>query len=196
MKALLPTLIRATVAAGICLIAGLGAHAQEDAPGIVRITKPTTAAVNAGRVTPTGFKHGACDSGYDCQHGNCPTGNCPTGDCYGDCYGKCHGLGLFGCRSACCGGGCCYGMKDYFRCKFGYFIPTGAGGAGVPIAGKYARVYPQDPYYFDQRDGMAWGAQGYGIPIAVPLAPVVGHTYNYSWGTPSSRLTPVSRPAY
>jgi len=87
-------------------------------------------------------------------------------------------------------------MVDYFRCKFGYFIPTGAGGAGVPFAGKYSRVYPQDPYYFDQRDGQAWGAQGYGVPIAVPLAPVVGHTYNYGWGTPSSRLTPVSRPAY
>ena len=87
-------------------------------------------------------------------------------------------------------------MVDYFRCKFGYFIPTGAGGAGVPLAGKYSRVYPQDPYYFDQRDGQAWGAQGYGVPLAVPLAPTVGHTYNYGWGIPSSRLTPVSRPAY
>jgi len=25
---------------------------------------------------------------------------------------------------------------------------------------------------------------------------VVGHTYNYGWGIPSSRLTPVSRPNY
>ena len=87
-------------------------------------------------------------------------------------------------------------MIDYFHCKFGYFIPTGAGGVGVPPFGKYARVYPQDPYYFDQRDGQVWGAQGYGLPMAVPLAPTVGHAYNYSWGTPSARLTPISRPAY
>jgi hypothetical protein len=87
-------------------------------------------------------------------------------------------------------------MCDYFRCKLGYFIPTGAGGAGVPWCGKYSRVYPQDPYYFDQRDGQTFAAQGYGAPIAVPLAPVVGHTYNYGWGIPSSRLTPISHPAY
>jgi len=28
----------------------------------------------------------------------------------------------------------------------------------------------------------------------VPMAPVVNHTYNYGWGIPSSRLTPVSHP--
>jgi hypothetical protein len=84
-------------------------------------------------------------------------------------------------------------MINYFRCKFGFLIPTGNGGAGTPPFGKYARVYPQDPSYFDQRDGQVWAAQGYGTPIAVPLAPVVGHQWNYSWGTPSSRLTPISR---
>jgi hypothetical protein len=89
-----------------------------------------------------------------------------------------------------------FGLKQYLACKFGYFIPTGNGGAGTPIMGKYARVYPQDPNYFDQRDGQIYGAQGYGVPMAVPLAPVVGHTYNYGWGLPSSRLTPVSRVAY
>uniref|UniRef100_A0A7C2JYZ7 Uncharacterized protein n=1 Tax=Schlesneria paludicola TaxID=360056 RepID=A0A7C2JYZ7_9PLAN len=84
-------------------------------------------------------------------------------------------------------------MINYFRCKFGYFIPTGNGGAGTPHFGKYARVYPVDPGYFDQRDGQLWGAQGYGTPVAVPLAPTVAHQWNYSWGTPASRLTPVSR---
>ena len=86
-------------------------------------------------------------------------------------------------------------MINYFRCKFGYFIPTGCGGAGCPPIGHYSRVYPQDPHYFDGRDGQTWAAQGYGVPIAVPLAPVVGHQYNYSWGTPASRLTPISRVA-
>ena len=113
-----------------------------------------------------------------CPYGGCPYGGCQQ--CYSGCYGNQNGQA----------------MVEYFRCKFGYFIPTGAGGAGVPFAGKYARVYPQDPHYFDQRDGQAWGAQPYGIPIAVPLAPTVGHAYNYGWGTPSSRLTPISRPAY
>ncbi len=87
-------------------------------------------------------------------------------------------------------------MLDYFKCKFGYFIPTGGGGQGVPWVGKYARVYPVNPAYSDPRDGQTWAAQGYGVPLAVPLAPVVGHTYDYGWGVPSSRLTPVSNPAY
>ena len=39
-------------------------------------------------------------------------------------------------------------MCCYLRSKFGYFIPSGAGGAGVPLVGKYSRVYPQDPHYF------------------------------------------------
>ncbi|GIX04077.1 MAG: hypothetical protein KatS3mg113_1083 [Planctomycetaceae bacterium] len=86
-------------------------------------------------------------------------------------------------------------MINYLRCKFGFLIPTGNGGAGTPPFGWYTRIYPQDPYYFDQRDGQAWGAAGIGTPVAVPLAPVVGHQYNYSWGTPSSRLTPLSRVA-
>jgi hypothetical protein len=86
-------------------------------------------------------------------------------------------------------------MLGYFHSKFGYFCPSGAGGAGSPFFGKYARVYPQDVNYFDGRDGQLFAAQGYGAPMAVPLAPVVGHTYNYGWGIPSSRLTPISHPA-
>ena len=87
-------------------------------------------------------------------------------------------------------------MLDYFRCKFGYFVPTGGGGKGVPFAGHYARAYPVNPYYSDPREGHAYAAQGYGVPMSVPLAPVVGHSYEYGWGVPSSRLTPVSHPAY
>ncbi len=64
----------------------------------------------------------------------------------------------------------------------------------VPIAGKYHIVYPVDPSYFDARDGQVYAAQGYGGPVSVPLAPVVNHTYNYGWGIPSSRLTPVLHP--
>jgi hypothetical protein len=118
-----------------------------------------------------------------------PGNTCPNGDCWGFDDGK-HG-GKWG-KSH---GYHSDGFLDYFKCKFGYFFPTGCGGAGCPPIGKYARVYPQNPNYFDQRDGQIWAAQGYGVPIAVPLAPVVGHQYNYSWGTPASRLTPISRVA-
>ena len=200
MKSLLQKLVRASVVAGLSLVATFSAVAQDEAPGIVRITKPSTAAVRSPQVMQTGFAHGQSP---------CPestNGDCPQASGYrhgfGCQYGRCpHGMG-FGhggcptCQSGCCRNQCSQGMVDYFRCKFGYFIPTGAGGAGAPFCGKYSRVYPQDPHYFDQRDGQAWGAQGYGLPMAVPLAPVVGHTYNYGWGSPSSRLTPISRPAY
>ena len=96
------------------------------------------------------------------------------------------------------GPGCYYhdrtgrSMLNYFHCKFGFLCPSGNGGAGTPWFGCYTRVYPQDVNHFDQRDGQLYSAQGYGVPIAVPLAPTVGHTYNYGWGVPSSRLTPIS----
>lgn len=184
MKSILWNLVRTSLVAGLSLIASLNAFGQEDAPGIVRISQQSTAQVQAKRVQPASFHHGSWQQGGS-QFGN---GECDFCDSGSSCR---HGFGS-------CGGSCCnkQDIANYFRCKFGCFIPTGAGGVGVPVCGKYARVYPQDPHYFDQRDGQVWAAQGYGVPMAVPLAPVVGHTYNYGWGTPSSRLTPVSHPAY
>ena len=44
---------------------------------------------------------------------------------------------------------------------------------------------------YDQRDSVAYSAEGWGTPVSVPLAPTVKYVYNYSWGIPSSRLTPV-----
>lgn len=99
-------------------------------------------------------------------------------------------------RGSCDTNGSGQAMLDYFKCKFGYFVPTGGNGQGIPWVGHYGRVYPVNPHHQDPRDGQAYAAQGYGIPMAVPLAPVVGHTYEYGWGVPSSRLTPVSHPAY
>lgn len=110
-------------------------------------------------------------------YGPAPAAN--TGDPYcNDCDGSVRGY-----------------LHAWAKCHFGCLIPAGNGGAGTPIAGKYHRIYPQDPYYFDGRDGQLWSAQGYGVPVSVPLAPVVGHQYNYGWGVPSSRLTPISRVA-
>lgn len=88
----------------------------------------------------------------------------------------------------------CHEKCAWARCKFGYFIPTGACGKGAPPFGHYSMVYPVNPAHFDARDGQVYAAQGYGGPISVPMAPVVNHTYNYGWGIPSSRLTPISHP--
>jgi hypothetical protein len=187
MKSIWLNLVRTSLLAGLSLFAALNAFGQENAPGIVRISSPSASQVQANQVQQAGFRHGSCPPGGsysgngDCDFCNSGSG-CRTGWRFGRC-GSC----------SCCNK---QDIANYFMCKFGYFVPTGAGGAGVPICGKYSRVYPQDPHYFDQRDGQVWAAQGYGAPIAVPLAPVVGHTYNYGWGTPSSRLTPVSHPAY
>lgn len=225
MKPLFQIIVRASVAAGLSLLTCAHVNAQDEAEGIVRISKPKTVAVSGQQVSPASFgHHGAamqrnCNAqatGGSCQSGN---GQCQsmyrddwrTSDWNGDYKGsglhqrtQAHSLAME--QRWCDRSGHQLGMYyhdesgqamvDYFRCKFKYFIPTGGGGAGVPWVGKYGRVYPQDPYYFDQRDGQTWAAQGYGAPMAVPLAPVVGHSYNYGWGIPSSRLTPISHPAY
>lgn len=171
---------------GACtlLLATVAPALAEDAPtaGVVRISKPAAVTVRAqsDMVIPAGGQSEVIMSGTDCPNGDCD---------FGDGFGRRHYKYSWPYRNHDSG----YSMVQYFRCKFGYFIPTGNGGAGAPLLGTYSRVYPQDPSYFDQRDGQLWAAQGYGVPVAVPLAPVVGHQYNYSWGTPSSRLTPVSR---
>lgn len=76
--------------------------------------------------------------------------------------------------------------------KMAYFHPMGNCGEGVPYCGHYDMVYAADPNYADPRDTGLYAAQGYGVPIAVPLAPNVRHTMNYSSGMPASRLTPIS----
>lgn len=69
-------------------------------------------------------------------------------------------------------------------------------GKDCACAGRYRIVYAADPHYFDKRDGQLYSAQGYGVPVAVPLAPNVRQAYNYGWGIPSSRITPISQPLY
>jgi hypothetical protein len=57
------------------------------------------------------------------------------------------------------------------------------------------RYVPLDPGYRDARDASGWySAQGYNVPVASPLAPVVMYSYNYSWGMPASRLTRIGPP--
>jgi len=60
----------------------------------------------------------------------------------------------------------------------------------------YCMTYAVNPWYCDHRDGSVYAAYGYGAPMTVPLAPTVTNQYNYGWGVPSGRLTPISRVAY
>ncbi len=87
-------------------------------------------------------------------------------------------------------------LNAYLRCKLGYFIHDGCGGVGCKPFGHYSIVYPDNPAHFDGRDGQVYAAQGVGGPVSVPLAPNVRHAYNYGWGIPSSRLTPISNATY
>lgn len=49
---------------------------------------------------------------------------------------------------------------------------------------------PLNPCYCDPRDLQVYSAQGFNVPVTVPLAPMV-QSYNYGWGIPSSRLSHV-----
>lgn len=213
MKSLWKCLLQCTlvIAASAGTVATLVAQDDQQA-GIVRISsRPHSSLPTSGAVVQTNAMMAdgaACNAGtpgMGCEFDDmcdangrrmhrrlfgrrCRHGDGWNGEMDGYATGPCHG----GCR----GGNCNDALCNYLRCKFGYFIPTGGGGQGIPWVGHYSRVYPVSPYYADSRDGQAWAAQGYGVPISVPLAPVVGHTYEYGWGVPSSRLTPVSRPAY
>lgn len=68
-------------------------------------------------------------------------------------------------------------------------IPSGYCGQGLPPVGKYHMTYADQPSYIDPRDTQLYAAQGYGMPMSVPLAPNVNHAYNYSSGLPASRIT-------
>lgn len=79
------------------------------------------------------------------------------------------------------------------NCLFGWMVPSGCCGQGCPPIGCYDITYADNPSYADPRDGQVYGAQGYGTHVTVPLAPTVNYQYNYSWGTPASRLTPIGQ---
>lgn len=74
---------------------------------------------------------------------------------------------------------------------FGWMIPSGCCGRGCPPAGKYQITYANQPDYINPNDTQLYGAQGYGMPMTVPLAPNVNYSYNYSSGIPASRLTQI-----
>ncbi|MFO1006094.1 MAG: hypothetical protein U0929_09050 [Planctomycetaceae bacterium] len=153
-----------------------------------------------GRGMRGGFGGGL--GGGRCANGRCGGrmhgGRWARGEVYGDEFCQDGTCGQRGC-GRCAGGGTLVQRElaktcAWARLKFGYFIPTGSCGYGTPPFGHYSMVYPVNPQHFDARDGQVYAAQGYAGPVSVPIAPVVNHTYNYGWGIPSSRLTPISHP--
>jgi hypothetical protein len=98
---------------------------------------------------------------------------CKTDDNCDECQGSshrcrlCHGRGWNTCHG-CHGRGChlCHG-RGYFSC----------------------RCYnPINASYCDYRDRLVYSAEGYNVPVTVPLAPNC-RIYNYGWGIPSSRFS-------
>lgn len=139
-----------------------------------------------------------CGSGCQCGKGGSHLADL-NGDGNPDHIGKgiCRKCGsngdLFGhgyC-GVCCGFPCLPGIPCFGIPVPGVPVPGCL--AGGALGGCYSRVYAVNPYHHDFRDGAVYAAQGYNAPIAVPLAPNVDYQYNYGWGVPSSRLTPVSR---
>ncbi|MBX3437689.1 MAG: hypothetical protein KF861_09375 [Planctomycetaceae bacterium] len=166
-----------------------------------------------------------CDGGYGANGNGCGFGDGAGrhgrfGGLFGGRHGRCcNRCGCSNCGGDGCGCGCGCGngngfwarhcaahrarnrcnsaqMCNYLRCKLGYFIPDGCGGVGCRPFGCYRIVYADNPAHFDGRDGQVYAAQGVGGPVSVPVAPNVRHAYNYGWGIPSSRLTPISNAAY
>ena len=84
-------------------------------------------------------------------------------------------------------------FNEYLKARFGYFIPSGCCEGGCSPVGKWQMVYALNPYHIDQRDGRVFAAATTGVPMVIPVAPTVRHTYNYSTGMPASRITDMSR---
>ena len=82
-------------------------------------------------------------------------------------------------------------ISNWVYVRLGLYTPASIHTSPI---GTYRMVYPVNPGYNDPHDARVYGVQGVGIPIVVPLAPVVRSSYNYGSGLPASRLTPVSVP--
>lgn len=191
------------------------AQAQPQSYSPVAYTPQACGDCNSGLYTGDagGWGHGGCgtegcgtaDGCDSCESCNTCDLGCDSGAC-DDCYG--HGYSnrlrlLAGALPKCSGRRwpCRWWrgqQANYFARNqrlanhlFGWMIPSGCCGQGCPPVGCYGITYADDPGYADGRDAQQYGVQGYGTPMTVPLAPNVRYSYNYSWGTPSSRLTPV-----
>ena len=193
--------------------------AAKSASGIQQASCTTIGPCGESCYIPQPCPSQCCPPSYSmcdpCYGGMCDAGNCNMGSCYTqtDCNSCYNGMnGGWGnscdsCQDPCYGGRgrngrkCCDGRTPSYaeKCKesnnclcdrlFGWMIPSGNCGQGSPWLGKYHMTYADQPSYIDPRDTQLYAAQGYGMPMSVPLAPNVHHAYNYSSGMPASRIT-------
>ena len=63
-------------------------------------------------------------------------------------------------------------------------------GSGSGWGGGSSSLYTNQSYYYDVRDTRLYSAQKFNVPVTIPAAPMV-RTYNYGWGIPSARLSPI-----
>ena len=125
--------------------------------------------------------HRRCHLGDDCDD-DCDDHGCRNWLCnrcgwHGSCLGGlCPHCGIL-CSPCALPCALWHSLKHYHR--------------GLCPVGVYCHAHAVNANYFDPRDGRLYAAQGYGIPVSVPLAPQVDFTYNYGWGIPASRLTPI-----
>lgn len=184
-------------APGVADEPGGGPFAPTTAPGPQAFgpSAPFPVSGSPGVSLPPGAVVGADPS----DPGNCP----PEGSGYHCCLlGHC-------CLCHCCLSHCCLCGGSQKACQDGtsrgllgrcltQYCPLhccGDCGWRFLDAHVYCMTYPVNPWYCDSRDGRVYAAYGYGAPMSVPLAPTVTNQYNYGWGVPSGRLTPISRVA-
>ncbi len=86
-------------------------------------------------------------------------------------------------------GGPAHAGNELCNCLFGWAIPSGNCGQGLPLFGKYHTVYADNPGYVNPVDTQLYATGANGLPVVVPTAPNVNYQYNYSSGMPSSRIT-------
>jgi len=80
-----------------------------------------------------------------------------------------------------------YGSSGYYGGNSGAYGGYSGGSYGGSVR---SGVYPAIGYYYDVRDTQTYAAQGYHVPVTVPIPPIT-RAYNYGWGIPSTRLSPV-----
>lgn len=86
-------------------------------------------------------------------------------------------------------GGPTHTGNELCNCLFGWAIPSGNCGQGLPLFGKYHTVYADNPGYVNPADTQLYATGANGLPVVIPTAPNVNYQYNYSSGMPSSRIT-------
>jgi len=170
----------------LSLAMGAAALADDGSAGVVRVSDhPIVPASNvvSDPVTPgpKAMPAAAPQPAANAPNAsNCPGPNaCTCDDCRRDRGCRDNG----DCRRGLLGRSCCCLFRDGCGWRF-------------LDAHCYCMTYAFNPWYCDHRDGAVYAAYGYGAPMTVPLAPNVTNQYNYGWGIPSGRLTPISRVAY